>query len=741
MSIKVLVFESDAAFAGELRNELGKLGCSTCVVDDGSVGLQQASAERPDLILLSIELPRMNGFSVCNKLKKDAGLKDVPLIIMSSESSDETFEQHRKLRTRAEDYVHKPIAFGELLGHIRAFVQLGAPEAGGDSDGIVIDDEVSVEAGDEDIEDDEGTQIAMRPDFGELRRRVDPEVDSFTDAAFGRLQDAPVEPPPREVNGAASERVAPSTRPGAQLKAPHSQPPSKVAANDAHTHAELEKLRAETEKHRGEAQRAEAKREELEKELAQAHEQITRIHHEADSEAERMQRDLDELKTRVASIPPKAGGVSSREFLDLREALNKKDKEILALKTQLTVKDKDIFEARDKSLALERQTSDLDDKILAKERELAEMADRIDELSGKIATREAETADLRRELATAESNVAAQKAELQQTKAKREQDDASHEAALAASRAEHAEALSRAEAARVNAIEEQGARHQAELEGRGARHQKEVEELTSRHQTEIEEQGRRHRSEAEAQSAQHAAVEADSRQEHEAALDGARRQAAVSLAEAVSTREGELRAETDAKLAALHRAQQDELSRARNEAQQQLENLRREAGETLASRERDLEGRRAEEVAALSAKAASELADARERIAGLERDLDGSRKQGRELAEAKQANDTVNEARIAELRGELSDTSQAKHTLETELAHARDRMTALDVDLSTVRGELESTQKRHDTEKARADRAFAKWDADRTSLERAKDALAVALAQLDEAEARPIRES
>ena len=104
MPTKVLVFESDSAFAGELRSELGKLGCATTVVDDGNVGLQQAGSDKPDLILLSIELPRMNGFSVCNKLKKDPGLKDVPLIIMSSESSDETFEQHKKLRTRAEDY-------------------------------------------------------------------------------------------------------------------------------------------------------------------------------------------------------------------------------------------------------------------------------------------------------------------------------------------------------------------------------------------------------------------------------------------------------------------------------------------------------------------------------------------------------------------------------------------------------------------------------------------------------------
>src|SRR5580692_3181606 len=135
---KVLVFESDPAFAAELRSEFAHLGCATTVVDDGNVGLQVASSERPDLILLSIELPRMNGFSVCNKLKKDPHLKDVPLVIMSSESSEETFEQHRKLRTRAEDYVHKPIAFGELLQHIRAFVPLD--DRPPDSEAIVIDD-------------------------------------------------------------------------------------------------------------------------------------------------------------------------------------------------------------------------------------------------------------------------------------------------------------------------------------------------------------------------------------------------------------------------------------------------------------------------------------------------------------------------------------------------------------------------------------------------------------------------
>src|SRR5690349_19803966 len=124
MAIKVLVFESDPTFAETLRSGLLKYNCEVTVVDDANNGLAAASRDKPDLILLAIELPRMNGFSVCNKLKRDPALKDVPLIIMSSESTEETFEQHRRLRTRAEEYVKKPISFEDLLGHIQSFVTL-----------------------------------------------------------------------------------------------------------------------------------------------------------------------------------------------------------------------------------------------------------------------------------------------------------------------------------------------------------------------------------------------------------------------------------------------------------------------------------------------------------------------------------------------------------------------------------------------------------------------------------------
>ena len=141
----------------------------------------------------------MNGFSVCNKLKKDPALKEVPLIIMSSESSDETFEQHRKLRTRAEDYVHKPIAFGELLDHINTFVKLGGGIEQAQSEGqIVIEDEIQLDGTEM---DDEGTQIAHRPPaFGGVAAHkpieVDPDIEAFADAAFGALTGDAGEKPP-----------------------------------------------------------------------------------------------------------------------------------------------------------------------------------------------------------------------------------------------------------------------------------------------------------------------------------------------------------------------------------------------------------------------------------------------------------------------------------------------------------------------------------------------------------------
>jgi CheY-like chemotaxis protein len=122
MATRVLIIESDANLAHELACALAAHGCEVSVCGDGEAGLAHAMSSRPDVIVLAVELPDTNGFSVCNRLKKHAELQSVPLLVTSTQCDDETFEQHKKLRTHADDYVRKPVAVDRLLERLKRLV-------------------------------------------------------------------------------------------------------------------------------------------------------------------------------------------------------------------------------------------------------------------------------------------------------------------------------------------------------------------------------------------------------------------------------------------------------------------------------------------------------------------------------------------------------------------------------------------------------------------------------------------
>ncbi len=128
---RILAFEGDQELAAELKSYFWRHGCSLDVVDGVDDGIEKAIAERPDLILLTIELPRTNGFSVCNRLKRNKTLKSIPLIITSSECSDETFQEHQKMQTCAEDYIHKPFDLRVLFQKVSALLNLEEERARG----------------------------------------------------------------------------------------------------------------------------------------------------------------------------------------------------------------------------------------------------------------------------------------------------------------------------------------------------------------------------------------------------------------------------------------------------------------------------------------------------------------------------------------------------------------------------------------------------------------------------------
>ena len=694
MPTKVLVFESDAEFAAELRTELGKLDCIVTVVDDGNAGLQAAAHSKPDLILLAIELPRTNGFSVCNRLKKDPNLKEVPLIIMSSESSNETFEQHRKLRTRAEDYVHKPIALGELLQHIQQFVALG--ESLDESDAaILIDDDIEMDDDDERL-DDGGLSVATAASSGGAAGRgrarseaLDADVDAFADSAFGRLTGHDPKSPRAELNAfsrnGANERipaVAPSIAfPPVNLSLPH--PSSELPPT-----VDL----AEHDRLKGEIASAHERADEIEQALREARAEAETLRRDV-RETTRLAAEVVDLKTKLAAAT-KTPAISSREFLDLREALNRKDREILAFREQLSRRDKDFVELHDRQLAFERTKADLEERLLLLERELAEVNENTELLvadreqaktaAGDADKWERQLAEVRfqhrEELELLDSQFATLRTEVDQT--------------LAKERAEHARALDEAE---------------------------------QRRRTDLEEMQRSH-------GAERAAVRAQELREGRRAFD---------------TQSAHLAQDYEAKLSDLRRAQEEALAEARTQATETIAEARAEFEDRERAAVDAAEARHAEQVKALEddrdarlaaseARATHDLSEANDKLAKLDMDLSATRGELAEMRQAKDAKDGLNASAIADLELRLSEVRAARDEIDNRASSALERVALLEAELASVRSELIETKETLSAQSSRADRAQAKWDADRRSLERAKEALAVALLQIEETEGRGV---
>ena len=118
---KILIVEDEPGFRRIYRDLLESEGFEVAEAEDGEKGLMAAKSETPDLILLDIVIPRLNGFEVLKRLRGDSETRDIPVIIFSVLGDKETIK--KGLESGANDFAVKGFySPGEMMGKIRGLL-------------------------------------------------------------------------------------------------------------------------------------------------------------------------------------------------------------------------------------------------------------------------------------------------------------------------------------------------------------------------------------------------------------------------------------------------------------------------------------------------------------------------------------------------------------------------------------------------------------------------------------------
>lgn len=116
---KILVVDDEEAISSYLQRKFLKMGYSVYAAHDGKEAVDQAFAHIPDIILLDVKLPKLNGIEVCKILKSDERTRGIPVIMLSAKA--QSFEIQEGLGAGASRYLCKPVSFPDILKEIRAF--------------------------------------------------------------------------------------------------------------------------------------------------------------------------------------------------------------------------------------------------------------------------------------------------------------------------------------------------------------------------------------------------------------------------------------------------------------------------------------------------------------------------------------------------------------------------------------------------------------------------------------------
>ena len=120
--IKVLVVDDDERNVELLTAKLGVDGYETDTAYDGLEALKKAESYNPDLILLDIMMPKVDGYEVCRRLKASEKTKYIPVIMLTAKGEVE--DKVLGLDVGAEDYISKPCNLAELSARVRSLLHM-----------------------------------------------------------------------------------------------------------------------------------------------------------------------------------------------------------------------------------------------------------------------------------------------------------------------------------------------------------------------------------------------------------------------------------------------------------------------------------------------------------------------------------------------------------------------------------------------------------------------------------------
>ncbi len=121
MADKVLIIDDEEHIAELIRYNLEAAGYKTVVANNGIDGLSRAREEEPDLVLLDLMLPGIDGLEVCKRLRAEEKTRNVPIIMLTAKS--EEIDKILGLELGADDYITKPFSVRELTARVKALLR------------------------------------------------------------------------------------------------------------------------------------------------------------------------------------------------------------------------------------------------------------------------------------------------------------------------------------------------------------------------------------------------------------------------------------------------------------------------------------------------------------------------------------------------------------------------------------------------------------------------------------------